>query len=159
MKRKKVMAILAAGLLVCGAVIAYAASQAMSVQVKAGRVLDSPNCFGKLVRALPYGTRINTLGQQGQWYKVASPAGWIHSSALSSQKIAFQSGSTTKVQADSQEMALAGKGFNKKVEAKYRASGKGNYAMVDKVERGYNFSGGQLKQFLAQGGLRAGEGQ
>lgn len=156
---RRVIVLTSACLLLGGAVLAYAATQAMSVQVKTGRVLATPNCFGKLVRVLPYGTRIKTTSQKGQWYQVASPAGWIHSSALCDRKIVLQTGSQAKVAADSQEMALAGKGFNKKVEAKYRASGKGNYAAVDKVERSYNFSGKQLRNFLAQGGLSEGGGQ
>lgn len=159
MRRRTTIAVTAVCLTICVSMIAYAAAQAMSVQVKTGRVLDRPSCFGKLIKALPYGTRVQTMDQKGQWYKISSPAGWLHSSALCDKKIVFQSGNKTKVQADSQEMALAGKGFNKKVEAKYRAAGKGNYAMVDKVEHSYNFSGDQLRQFLDQGGLKAGGGK
>lgn len=144
----------AAALVLLTAGLAWAA--AMSVQVKEGKVLDKPNFFGKVVETLPYGQRITTQAKQGSWYQVKPSGGWIHASALTPKNIVVKAGSgQAQTGASSEEMALAGKGFNAQVESKYRAQGKGDYAAVDKMEKSNNFSGPELAQFLASGGLKA----
>ena len=157
MIRIKCAVALAAALVLLAAGLAWAA--AMSVQVKEGKVLDKPNFFGKVVQTLPYGQRISTKAKQGSWYQLASGEGWIHASALTPKTIVVKAGSgQAKTGASSEEMALAGKGFNAQVESQYRSQGKGDYAAVDKMEKSNNFSGPDLAQFLASGGLKVGGG-
>ena len=47
--------------------------------------------------------------------------GWIHQSALTSKQIVMNSGAAVSSSANSQEIALAGKGFNEDVERQYGA--------------------------------------
>jgi hypothetical protein len=46
----------------------------------------------------------------------------MHESALSAKRVKMQAGGTAKTGATSDELALAGKGFNKDVEAQFKAA-------------------------------------
>jgi hypothetical protein len=153
MIRFKSAVALAAAVVLLTAGLAWAG--AMSVQVKQGKVLDKPNFFGKVLSTLPYGQRVTTKAHKGSWYQLSPSGGWIHASALTPKKIVLKAGSgRARTGASSEEMALAGKGFNAEVEAKYRSQGKGDYAWVDRMEKENNFDGPQLAEFLAEGDLK-----
>lgn len=148
-------AFIAAGLLALWAGSAWAGS--MSVTVKQGKVLASPQVFGKMVGKLAYGARVSTLKKQGAWFQIKSDklAGWMHASALTTRRIVLKKGSAS-AGASASELALAGKGFNAKVEASYRRSGKGAYEWVDKMEKANNFDGPVLGEFVREGLLSGG---
>jgi hypothetical protein len=135
------------------------AAETMSVQVKQGRVYAKPNFLSKLQATLPYGAKLKVEGEEGAWRQVSAKGlqGWMHVSALTESEINLQAGSRRAASgASSEEMTLAGKGFNKQVEAKYKATNKGlNYAAVNKMEKSYPVSVAQIKKFLRTGGLHA----
>ena len=75
--------------------------------------------------------------EKDNWTKVrlesnSSVSGWINNSSLTKKKIVL---STNKVSVSTNELALAGKGFNAEIEAEYKKNGKVNYAAVDRLEK------------------------
>jgi len=56
----------------------------------------------------------------------------------------------------SDEVALAGKGFNEQVEAKLRKEGKLDYTWVDRMAK-FNAGADQIMKFRMQGHLPGGE--
>jgi SH3-like domain-containing protein len=136
---------------------AFAAS--MSVQVRNCKVRATPSQLGRTVATVEYGTQVQTGQLQKGWYPVTTPdgkTGWLHESALSTKPIAMQAGTTdaaTGVSSD--EVALAGKGFNEQVEAKMKADGKLDYTWVDRMAA-FEVSADQINEFRAQGNLAGG---
>jgi hypothetical protein len=146
-------------LLVLGAATLVWASETMSVQVKEGRLYASPSFLSKLQATLPYGAKLQVEEEKGAWRQVSSPKGkgWMHISALTEKEIALRAGDGAVARgASSEEMTLAGKGFNKQVEAQYRSQNKGlNYGAVDKMEKSYHVTVAQIEHFIQAGGLHA----
>jgi uncharacterized protein YgiM (DUF1202 family) len=150
-------------LLVLAAVSLAWAAETMSVQVKQGRLYAGPNFLSKLQATVPYGSRLQVVGEQGAWRQVSTASGqqgWIHISALTEKEIYLQAGGQrAQGGATSEEMTLAGKGFSQEVEKSYRASHQGlNYAAVDQMARAYPVSPAQMDAFIKTGGLRLQEG-
>lgn len=145
--------------MVLAAVTLAWAAETMSVQVKQGRVYAKPNFLSKLQTTLPYGAKLEVTEEEGAWrqVRVKGLQGWMHVSALTENQIILRAGSKRAASGTSkEEMSLAGKGFNKQVEAKYKATHKGlNYAAVNKMEKSYPVSVAQIKKFIKTGGLHA----
>jgi uncharacterized protein YgiM (DUF1202 family) len=130
---------LAAALVALAAGLAWAA-QLMSVQVRTGQLRDKPGFLSKVIGELEYGDRVDLKGEKGDWRQVKSMgdgrSGWMHFSALTEQEIILNpTGKDVQAAADSDELALAGKGFNKQVEDRYRKQTRLDYAQVDKMEK------------------------
>jgi uncharacterized protein YgiM (DUF1202 family) len=130
---------LAAALLVLAAGLAWAA-QLMSVQVRTGQLRDKPGFLSKVVGELEYGDQVDLKGEQGDWLQVKSVgdgrAGWMHSSALTVREIVLNpTDKDVQSAASSDELALAGKGFNKQVEDRYRKQTRLDYRRVDEMEK------------------------
>jgi SH3-like domain-containing protein len=150
--------ILAAVLLLAAAAI-FAAPKQMSVNVKETQVRATPSHFAKVLAVVKYGDRLEVVQEQSGWAKVSLSGGklqgWVSLSALQDKRIALtagQAGSTSG--ASSGEVALAGKGFNKEVEAQYKDEKQLDYTWVDRME-GYRVSPEQVLAFLQAGGLPA----
>jgi hypothetical protein len=147
-------------LLVLAAGTAFAADQ-LSVTVKEAQVRATASALGKLVGVLAYGEKVTVLDQPAGaptgWLMVKSAdgklQGWVKSAAMTKKDIAMSSGSKTASQtASSGDVALAGKGFNKDVEAQYKAEQKLDYTWVDKMET-FTVAPEQVAAFLTSGGL------
>jgi len=154
--------ILAAALLLAAAAV-FAAPKQMSVNVRETQVRATPTYLGKILAVVKYGDRLEVLQVQSGWARVTLPdgrtEGWVSLSALQDKRIALtagQAGSTSG--ASSGEVALAGKGFNKEVEAQYRDETQLDYTWVDRME-GYKVSPEQILAFLQAGGLPQGGAQ
>jgi SH3-like domain-containing protein len=152
----KTRSILAAALLLAAAA-AFAAPKQMSVNVKETQVRATPSYLGKILAVVKYGDRLEVVQEQSGWAKVSLQGGklqgWVSLSALQDKRIALtagQAGSTSG--ASSGEVALAGKGFNKEVEAQYKDEKQLDYTWVDRME-GYRVSPEQVLVFLQAGGL------
>ena len=97
-------------------------------------------------------------GQQGAWLKVGLPGlkteGWMHASALTSKKIVLQAGEQAVGQgASSDELALAGKGFNQQVENTFRAQNPNlDFSWIDRMEK-IVVSQSEMETFLREGGV------
>ncbi len=136
---------------------AFAVGQSMmSVQVKKGQIRLTPSFLGRIVALLSYGDRVYVLEQKGSWTKVGLSRGvsdgWIHSSALTRKKIILKAGAQdVQTAASSDELALAGKGFNQQVESEFRAKNPNlDFTWVDRMEK-FVVSEKQMKKFLKKG--------
>ena len=78
----------------------------------------------------------------------------MHSSAITSKKIVMKAGAQNVEQAaSSDEIALAGKGFNADVEREFKAKRKDvNYAWIDQMEK-IVVSQAQMQEFVEAGSL------
>jgi len=128
----------------------------LTVQVRDGQVRATPCFLGKIVGTLHYGDRVTVLDQNGDWNRVNNPRfrGWMHSSALTKTQISLQAGGNdAPLAASGDELALAGKGFNKQVESAFKAKNpQMDYAWVDRMET-IKITPEEMAQFLQQGGL------
>ncbi len=121
------------------AVAAWAIGEFMSIQVRNGALRSRPSCLGKVTTEVQYGTQVTINAERGPWIKVTDPAGntgWIHESALTERKLELVSGSVPAgTGASTDEIALAGKGFNSQVENEYKKGKPGDgFKWVDKME-------------------------
>ena len=119
--------------------------------------------MGTIVADVSYGDRVEEVEIRNGWSKVkpesADPAGWIHGSALTQKKIILTAGQTDVDQmATSDEIALAGKGFNEQVEREMKERHPQlDYSAIDKMEK-IVVSDDQMKQFLTKGRVIPREG-
>lgn len=148
--------------LIAISVCAAANSKTMSVQVKNASLRDSPSFIGKVMANLSYGDRVEALGAQGPWTKVRAASatiGWMHTSALSPKRIVFKSGQeTAQTKASSDELALAGKGFNSDVECEFKKQHRNiDFSWIDKMGK-IRISSGETQVFLQEGGGTPKEG-
>lgn len=147
-------------LICCAALIATGAwaAKEMSVQVREGQLRNRASFLGTVTGTVAYGDRVTVNQTQAGWCEVAKAdgvTGWIHESALTPKQIALNSGaSDARVESvGSEEVALAGKGFNKEVEAEYKKQNKDlDYTWVDWMGK-QQVPIEQLVQFLQQGDL------
>jgi SH3-like domain-containing protein len=138
-----------------------AAPKSMSVTVRETQARATPSFLGAVLAVLAYGDRVDVLEEQRDWIKVSLPGGkqgWVNRSALTDKRVVLQSGSgSAEESASSSEVALAGKGFNKEVEAEYKAENDLDYTWVDRME-GFVVPAQQILAFVEAGGLRWAEG-
>jgi len=131
----------------------------MSVQVRNCPVRATPSQLGSTVATVDYGAVVQAGTPQNGWYPVTTAdgkTGWVHESALSKKPIAMRAGtSDVATGASSDEVALAGKGFNEQVESKLRKDGKLDYTWVDRMSA-INIGGDKIAQFRTQGHLPGG---
>lgn len=138
--------------------VAWAATK-MSVQVQSCKVRATPSQLGKVVATVAYGDVLQTGVPQNGWYQVTTSGGitgWVHESALTTKTIAMRSGtSDAATGASSEEVAMAGKGFNKQVEDEMKAQGKLDYTWVDRMSE-FKSKEDEVVLFRAQGNLVGG---
>lgn len=133
-------------------------SKMMSVQVKSSEVRGKPSFLAKIVARLSYGDRVEMLESRGAWIRVGlvtdDKEGWMHSAALTKKTIILRPGAEdVNFAASSDEIALAGKGFNKQVEGEFRARNPDiDFTWIDRMER-VQVTHGQMQLFLEEGEL------
>ncbi len=152
--------VLVLGFLMATAATTWSDSGTMSVQVKEGQLRSAPSFLGTIVGPVAYGEQVEAVQQQGDWMNVKfrNLTGWIHQSALTKKPVVLGSGGQAQSAATGQEVALAGKGFNADVEAKYKAThGKLDFASVDRMEL-MKVSREEMIKFLNDGAVKSPEG-
>ncbi|MDY6973508.1 MAG: SH3 domain-containing protein [Thermodesulfobacteriota bacterium] len=141
-----------------GAVAFAVVHKMMSVQVKNGQIRTSPTFLSKIVARVSYGDQVGVSEEKGEWFKVAvtgsRKAGWMHSTSLSPKRIVLKPGAEDVRQAaDSDEIALAGKGFSQQVENEFRQRNPNiDFTWVDKMEK-MTATQAQIQKFVKDGGL------
>jgi hypothetical protein len=129
----------------------------MSVQVQDGQVRKTPSFLGAVVVKLPYGTAVDAQPAQNGWVQVKTTdgqQGWIHESALTTKKIVLASGGATTAQASSDELALAGKGFNSDVEKQFKKQNPNlNFIAVDHMLK-IKMTPREMQKFLDDGNVK-----
>ena len=152
--KAKVIAVL----LVLSAGVTFAAS--MSVQVKTSKLRATPSQLGRVIATVKYGEAMQIEASQKGWYAVTTPdgkKGWLHESVLSVKPVAMRAGTTdAAIGVSSDEVALAGKGFNEQVEAKLKADRSLDFTWVDRMMT-FDMSADQIIAFRSQGNLPGGE--
>ena len=146
-------------LICCAALMATGAwaAKEMSVQVRDGQLRNRASFLGTVVGTVAYGDRVTVNQTQAGWCEVslAGKTGWIHESALTPKKVVLASGTAdARVQSvGSEEVALAGKGFSKEVEAEYKKQNPQlDFTWVDWMGQ-QTVSSERLVAFLKQGDL------
>ena len=133
-----------------------ATQEFLSVQVKVGQLRAAPSFLGSVLASLAYGDQVALIEDKGAWKRVAirggKVKGWVHMSAITTKKIVLQAGTAdVKTGATSGELALAGKGFNAKVEAEFKSKNKNiDYTLVDRMEA-LAIKPDRMQAFLKQG--------
>jgi SH3-like domain-containing protein len=131
----------------------------MSIQVRNAKVRATPSQLGAVIATVDYGAQVQTGTPEKGWYPVTTAdgkTGWLHESALSKKPIAMRSGTTDAATgASSDEVALAGKGFNEQVEAKLRKEGRLDYTWVDRMSA-FHVDANEISRFLREGHLAGG---
>ncbi len=150
MKRCLMVLVLAATMLVPAA-----RADTLNVQVRNGKLRQQPSFLGKVVAGVSYGDSLRIIREQGEWVMgrtAAGKEGWIHSSALTDDQVVLAAGrGEVATGASSDELALAGKGFNAQVEAEFRAQNREiDFAWVDRMEK-FTVSPEEMAGFLRLG--------
>lgn len=134
------------------------------VSVKQSIVRNSPSFLGAVVARVNYEQQLTITSKDKDWWQVEvdNQPGWIHHSAISTELVqrtssveSFQSSdSTDEVNREqSENITLAGKGFNKETEAEYaKANSSLNFNQVDIMEN-RSLDGFSIDQFASEGGL------
>lgn len=133
----------------------------MSVQIKEGQLRATPSFLGKVVARIRYGDQVEVLREEGKWVQARSgrKTGWIHESALTEKKIVLAAGKKdVETAASSDELALAGKGFNADVEKEFKAQNRDiDFTWVDWMEK-LTISPKEMVAFLKKGGVQSRQG-
>lgn len=128
----------------------------MRVHVQSGQVRSTPSFLGAVVATVGYGQSVEVLSAKSPWHQVKTPdgrTGWMHESALTEKRVSMQSGGAVRPGASGDEMALAGKGFNRDVEAQYRAAHReADFTWVDRMGS-MKASSAEIERFVKDGGL------
>ncbi len=128
-----------------------------NVQLRSVIVRTTPNYMSSKAGLLKYGDQVKVLNKQDGWCQIESPAGWIPESAVTKAKVKIDSDKKYAAgDPKRDEVALAGKGFNPKVEDQYKKDNpalKKAYQKVDQVEK-YGATEAELKAFQKAGKLQ-----
>ncbi len=112
------------------------AGNMMSVKVESTRLMPRPSFGGAPIAQLSYTDQVEVLDDSRGWNQVRTgdgETGWVHGSALSRKEIVYSSSGNVSSGASSEEVALAGKGFNPEVEAQYKADTDLDFSWVDTI--------------------------
>lgn len=141
---------------------AFAGSTPKEVTVtsKQGTVKVAADHMSKNVEIVVYGDKLKVIEKVNDWYHVTTPsgkAGWIHESATTTKKINLAKDSAVNDTSSSHdEVALAGKGFNKQIEQTYVKDNPNMaraFQQVNQIEA-RKVPAAQLSAFIKQGQLK-----
>lgn len=135
--------------------VAFAlAGTTLFIGVKNGPLRATPTPFGKILATPRYGEKVERLADEGAWLRVryGQTEGWVHNSTVSTRVATLGAGQGDVASgASSEELALAGKGFNAQVEAEYRQKNRAlDFATIDRMEK-LVVAQSRMSRFLADG--------
>jgi uncharacterized protein YgiM (DUF1202 family) len=138
-------------------VSAAAMAGVMNVQSEKAIVRATPGPFAASVATLAYGDQVTTISEQGAWTQVKTASGvtgWTQTASLTKKTIKLEAGNkNVGTAASGEELALAGKGFNSKVEGEFKAKNpKMDFKAIDRMEQ-FKVSEKQMVKFIEEGGL------
>ncbi|MFW5733971.1 MAG: SH3 domain-containing protein [Oceanidesulfovibrio sp.] len=131
------------------------AAQSLTVQIRNATLHEEPAFLAAIVANAPYGSPVTLVEERGDWTLVEynGQRGWLHASAVTDRSLSLRSGAAAEG-VSSDELALAGKGFNPAVESSFRQT-YGGYQWVDRAET-LRYPPEELAVFIEQGGLNTG---
>ncbi len=127
------------------------------IQVRQSQLRTQPKFYAPSAGAVRYGEKIEKLSEEGGWVKVTAGGrqGYLPLAVISADQIVLSAAELKKVQADSSEVVMAGKGFSREVEQQYRKQdAAARFDLVDYVEQAARVSPGEVSQFIKSGGLK-----
>lgn len=132
-------------------------AETLMVKVQTTYLRKDPQFYASTVAVLKAGEVVEKISASSGWYQVRTAngaVGWLHSSAVQTGKFRLAAmDKSLRTQATADEIALAGKGFDKQVEENYKAQNSGtNFAAVERMLR-LQVSQDQLLKFLKEGKL------
>ncbi len=136
--------------------VGAASAEPVWVQVRESVVRSKPQYYAPSVLPVRYGERVEKLSQSAGWarVRVKNTEGYLPLSSVSLGQIVLEARELERVSADTSDVVLAGKGFNKEVEKQYRSDDpSARFDLVDKVEREARVSSSEVAQFKKSGGL------
>ena len=146
-------------LFICVAIVcvAFLLAETLIVKVQSTYVRKEPKFYSSPVATLRAGDSVTQISSQAGWFKVRTSKGiegWIHSKAVQGGKLTIAAmDKSLKTSATADEVALAGKGFNKQVEDSYKSRNKGiNFGEVDRMLK-IKVTPDELRRFLMDGKL------
>jgi hypothetical protein len=142
-------------ILLCSLYCLTAAAETIKVTTRENAVRGECRFFAPVKLKVSLGDQLTVKGRKGDWYLVSAKGvnGCIHKSAVESRSFATAGRGAASGGTSTDEVSLAGKGFNPQVEAGYRKSNKNlNYAAVDEIIR-IQVNEKSLESFVLQGGL------
>jgi SH3-like domain-containing protein len=147
----------AARAVLCAACAVLLLAETVVVKVQTTVLRKEPKFYAQTVAALKAGDGLEKLASQDGWLQVRTAAGavgWIHGSAVETRSFSLSAvDKSMKTQASASEIALAGKGFDKQVEAGYRARHANvSFVWVDRMVQ-VKIPAAELERFLRQGKL------
>jgi len=156
------------------------AADEMSVQVKTTQVRDKDSYLGKPLYELHFGDRVTILKKGATWFLIApvnaqvqmkapgtssvesrAQSGYLNKSALTNKRVVLKADQNAPIAASSEDVALAGKGFNDEVERAYQSEHPNlvtAYAKLDQIETNstYTPSAEDINAFRTAGGMNGG---
>ena len=155
MKRRNSFIVLA-GALFCVFVMLLLA-ETYVIKVQSTHLKKEPIFFAQTIAVLKNGDKVEKIGAEKGWLKVRTMnnlMGWIHSSAVQTKKINLLAiNQSVRSQTSADEIALAGKGFNKQVEESFKARNKEiSFVWVDRMLK-IKVSTNEILAFLKKGKL------
>lgn len=132
-------------------------AETLFVKVQTTYVRKEPKFYSPAVATLQAGESVTQIASEAGWFKVRTAQGvegWMHSSAVQTKKLTVAAmDQPLQTRATAEEVALAGKGFNKQVEEEYKNRNKEvNFAEVDRMLK-IIVSPDELRKFLIEGKL------
>ena len=131
-------------------------AQTLTIMVKETHVRSKPKFYAKSIYRAERGDQLEQMSKSNDWYEVKTPdghSGWVHSSAVGLKKLDPETGEWVDSETSAEEVALAGKGFNKEVEAEYRKNHPDlDFTWVDRMEA-IDVSEEEMIAFLREGKL------
>ena len=151
--------------MLCAVSGAFAADpgSARYVEVKLTKLRSGPQAWAAAKKELAFGTAVTVLEVAAGWSRVQlsdGAEGFVHNSALTAKKVVFQAtaagaGGLGDASNDPSGVVLAGKGFNRDVEASYQKSvGQVSFDKVEALEK-MKVPDRDLEAFVAAGCLGA----
>ena len=145
---------LLASLFVVAPYRASAAPEKVYVQLRSTKLRGEPKAWANGLATVSYGDALGLVEQKGDWLKVRSASGkvgFLHASAVTVRPVVLKGEAPVGTAADSSDVVLAGKGFNKSVEQEMkRADAALNYRVVDEMER-VQIADAEISSFIKSG--------
>ncbi len=137
--------------------VAVLLAETLFVKVQTTYVRKEPKFYSPAVATLKAGESVTQIAAEAGWFRVRTAEGiegWIHSSAVQTGKFTVAAvDQTLKTRATTEEVALAGKGFNRQVEEEYKNRNKGvSFVEVERMLM-IKVTPDELRKFLIEGKL------
>ncbi len=139
------------------ACVALLLAETLIVKVQTTYVRKEPKFYSSPIATLSAGDSVTQITAQAGWFRVRTSQGvegWIHSQAVAAGKLKVAAmDKSLKMSATADEVALAGKGFNRQVEDEYKSRNKGiSFGEVERMLR-IKVTPEELRRFLMDGKL------